>query len=156
MSETRGPAHIYETYIRAEPERIWTAITSAEFTRRYFHATNVASGWNVGDRVEFTYDDGTLVVEGEVQEVEKPRRLVYSWHVLYDDAMSKERPSRVAYEIEPLGTVCRLRVTHDDFDEDSLVYPQISAGWSAIICSLKSLLETGEPLEIAGNERRAA
>ena len=61
----------------------------------------------------------------------------------------------MAYDIEPLGNVCRLRITHDDFDCTSVVYPEISQGWSAIICSLKSLLETGEALTIAGNEEEA-
>ena len=156
MSEDTGPVYVYETYIRAAPERIWQAITTAEFTRQYFHATNIQSSWNVGERVEFTYDDGTLVVEGEVLEIDEPRRLVYSWHVLYDPEARKERPSRVAYDIEPLGKVCRLRITHDDFDRDSVLYPAISQGWSAIVCSMKSLLETGEALEIAGNEEEAA
>lgn len=156
MSEKSGLVHVYETFIRAEPERIWQAITSAEFTRQYFHRTHVSSSWNVGDRVQFTYDDGTEVVEGEILEIDPPRRLVYSWHVLYDPQAKQERPSRVAYEIEPLGSVCRLRIVHDDFDADSVVYPEISRGWSAIVCSLKSLLETGEALEIAGNEREAA
>ena len=156
MSENTGPAHVYETYIRAEPQRIWRALTSAEFTRQYFHTTNVASTWKVGDRVEFTYDDGTLVVEGELLEVDEPRRLVYSWHVLYNPEASTERPSRVSYDIEPLGNVCRLRITHDDFDRESVVYPEISQGWSAIICSMKSLLETGEALTIAGNKEEAA
>lgn len=156
MSDNTESVHIYETYIRADPARIWEAITTAEFTRQYFHTTNVKSSWNVGDRVEFTYDDGTLVVEGEVLEIDRPRRLVYSWHVLYNAEASKERPSRVAYDIEPLGNVCRLRITHDDFDATSVVYPEISQGWSAIVCSLKSLLETGEALTIAGNEEEAA
>ena len=51
-----------------------------------------------------------------------------------------------------MSDVCRLRVVHDDFDAGSKTYEQISQGWIGIICSLKSLLETGEPLQLAGNQ----
>ena len=71
-----------------------------------------------------------------------------------DSLLSSIRPpaSRVCFQIEPMGPVCRLRVIHDQFQPDSQVYEQIRQGWSAILCSLKSLLETGEALPIAGNE----
>ena len=46
MSE--GPDYLYETYIRTTPERLWEAITSAEFTRRYFHGMEIRSDWTVG------------------------------------------------------------------------------------------------------------
>ncbi len=139
--------HICETVIRAPAERIWDGLTLAEFTRQYFHATHIASDWKPGSPVEFRYDDGTLVVEGEVIEFERPRRLVYTWHVLYDEGLSREPHSRVAFDIEPVEGGCRLRVTHDEFPPDSAVYEQVSRGWSAIIESLKALLErkdTGE------------
>ena len=145
------PEHVYETFIRAEANDIWEAITSAAFTRRYFHAMAVKSSWTPGAPVRFVYEDGRTGVEGEVLEADAPTRLVYTWRFVYDEELAKERPSRVAYDIEAMGGVCRLRVTHDDFDPDSKVLPMMSQGWSAILCSLKSLLETGEPLPLAGN-----
>ena len=42
------PIHVYETFIKADPERIWEALTSAEFTKRYFQTTHIASEWTVG------------------------------------------------------------------------------------------------------------
>ena len=68
--------------------------------------------------------------------------------------LSAEPPSRVSFEIEPQGDggLCQLRIRHDRFEPGSQVYEQVRGGWSAIICSLKSLLETGEPLALAGNE----
>jgi hypothetical protein len=35
---------------------------------------------------------------------------------------------------------------HDDFDGETVTYRSISRGWAPILSSLKSLLETGEPL----------
>jgi uncharacterized protein YndB with AHSA1/START domain len=145
------PKHIYETYIRADAQTIWRAITTPEFTRQYFHAMAIESDWSVGAPVTFRYADGRIGCEGVLLEITPPRRLAYTWRFLFDAELAKERPSRVTFEIEPRGRVSVLRVTHDDFDADSKVYPMISKGWAEIVSSLKSLLETGQPLEIAGN-----
>lgn len=140
------PEHIYETYIRSTPERIWEAITTAAFTRQYFHNMLIESDWTTGAPVVFKYEDGRTGVEGEVLEAIRPTRLSYTWRFVFDETLAKERPSRVTFEIEPKGDVCCLRMTHDEFDADSKVLPMISQGWAPILCSLKSLLETGEPL----------
>jgi uncharacterized protein YndB with AHSA1/START domain len=146
------PEYIYETFIRATPEKIWEALTSAAFTSQYFHGTHIHSDWQPGSPVVFKGDDGNAVIEGEVLIADKPMRLSYSWRSLYDEELALERPSRVTFEIESLQGVCRLRITHDEFETGSKTYERVRQGWSAIICSLKSLLETNQPLPIAGNE----
>lgn len=146
------PVHMYETFIKASPERIWQALTTAEFTKRYFHATHVDSQWTVGAPVTLNYADGRPAVEGVLLTVDRPRTLSFTWHVLYAQTFSEEKPSRVTFRIEPLGEVSKLTVIHDEFEAGSALYPVISKGWSEILCSLKSLLETGEPLPLAGNQ----
>lgn len=150
------PEFMYETFIRATPEKIWEALTTAAFTSLYFHGTHVDSDWKTGSPVVFRGDDGTPLVEGEVLVADRPKRLSYTWHVLYDDELTKERPSRVTFELEPLPGVCRLRIVHDDFDVGSKTLEKVSQGWSSIICSLKTLLETGDALPLAGNEEKGA
>ena len=150
------PDFVYETYIRTTPERIWAAITTTEFTRRYFHQMTVESGWQVGDPMRFVYPDGRNCVEGEIIEADPPHKLVYSWRFVFDPELASEPASRVSYEIEQLGETCRLRVTHDQFPAGSKVLPNISKGWPPILCSLKSLLETGEPLTVTEREDEAA
>ena len=86
----------------------------------------------------------------------EPHRLpAYSWHNIHDEALRSECPSRVTFEIEPQGEKTgvpikevKLTVTHDDFPEDSKVFPRISSGWPAVLSSLKSLLENGTALEM--------
>jgi len=65
-----------------------------------------------------------------------------------NEAALKEHPSRVTFALEAYGKLTKLTLTHEDFAEDSVVVDGISKGWPAIMCSLKSLLETGEPLLI--------
>ena len=141
--------HVFQIYIRATPEQVWDAITQAEFTKRYFHATHVDSEWSVGSPVRYLYADGRVAVEGEVLEVDRPHRLIYSWHVLYHDEAAAEAPSRVTWELAPSGETTKLTMVHDRFPEGSVVYPEISTGWAGIISSMKSLIETNEPLAYA-------
>ena len=50
--------------------------------------------------------------------------------------------------IEPYGKLVKLTLTHEGFAEGSKFLEGISKGWPAILSSLKSILETGHPLEI--------
>ena len=64
----------------------------------------------------------------------------------YDPATAVERPSRVSWEIEKQGEVCRLTLVHDDFDGETKTYREVEHGWADILSGLKTLIETGQPL----------
>jgi len=137
----------YETYINASKDRVWDALTNAEFTSQYFFATKVESSWEAGAPVSYRYATGDgVAVEGEVIEVNPPDKLIISWHVLYDDDARKEDPSRVTFSLDEIGGQTKLRIVHDQFPEDTVVLPEISNGWPWVLASMKSLLETGEAL----------
>ena len=146
MAETLE--HLYELYIRASPEQIWEAITSGDVTRRYFHETRIESDWSVGSRVIYYNPDESVAVDGEVRACEPPRLLEYTWNVHYDPERAGEQPSIVRWELEAMGEQCRLTLVHR-FDEECKTYREVKSGWNAILSSMKSLLETGEPLSVA-------
>lgn len=110
---------------------------------------NIDSDWEAGSPVRYLYGDGRVDVQGEVLEVDRPNRLVYSWHALYNPQAAEETPSRVTWQIERAGGATKLTMVHDSFPQGSVVYPEISEGWAGIISSMKSLLETSEPLAYA-------
>lgn len=142
-----SPSHVFVTYIRTSPDKLWEAITSPDFTVQYFHETRIESKYEPGASVVYRNPDGSVAVDGEVLEAEVGRRLAISWHVNYDEEQSRERPSRVAFEIDPAGPeLCKLTVVHDDFDGETKTYRGVGEGWPWILHSLKSLLETGRPL----------
>jgi uncharacterized protein YndB with AHSA1/START domain len=143
------PDQVYELWIRTTPERLWQAITDGEWTQRYFHQTRIESDWRPGSAMVMWMDNGHKAVEGEILESEPYRRLSYTWGVRYNDEMAKEPPSRVSWEIEAHGEMCRLTLVHDRFPAGSLVAEQTAGGWMAILSNLKTLLETGEPLPIS-------
>lgn len=147
-----GPEFVYETYIRASAEKVWEALTTPEFTALYFHATQVESTWQAGDPVVYRYaSGGAIAVQGEVLVAEPPHKLVISWHVLYDEKAMQEAPSRVSFFVESLDGQTRLRIVHDRFPEESVVFDGIRSGWPWILSGLKSLLETGKALPPAAS-----
>ena len=78
------------------------------------------------------------------------RLLSYTFHVEFHEVFRRERPSRVIFELEPMGNEVKLTVTHDDFDPGSKVLEAVGNGWPLVLASLKSLIETGSPLAAAG------
>jgi len=142
------PKHVYEVYIRTTPEKLWNAITDPEFTKQYFYGTSVKTDWKVGSTVEHIDPNGVVALRGKVLEVSPPRRLVYTFVAMHDPAEAAERPSRVTWDIVPRGESCLLTLTHDDFDGETKTYFSVMKGWNPVLSGLKTLLETGRPLEI--------
>ena len=153
------PQFVYTTYIRTSPERLWQALTDPAFTRRYWGAVH-ATDWRTGSEMTWEYA-GVTVRDPEqvVLDAEPHRRLSYTWQTItpefakavgFDDdyfaKVSAEPRSKVTFEIEPAGEVVKLTVVHDGFEPGSLTLQSISQGWPWILSTLKSLLETDEPL----------
>ena len=149
MIATR-PTHVYEVYIRTTPERLWQAITDGADTARYFYGTIVSSSWLPGEPLVYTYPDGSPAADGVVLEVDPPTRLVHTFHALWDDDTTADRPHRMTWQITQLGDTCRLVVTHDEFEGETATFHSVQGGMSVILSGLKTLLETGQPLEIRG------
>jgi len=135
----------YVTYIATTPETLWKALLDGEFTRQYWGHENV-SDWQPGSKWEHRRADATraVVVLGEVVAASAPHHLIITWADPADKA-KKSRHSRVTFEIETVGKMARLTITHEDLDPDML--GKISLGWPRVLSSLKSLLETGRPLD---------
>ncbi|MBF9127631.1 metalloregulator ArsR/SmtB family transcription factor [Plantactinospora sp. S1510] len=157
MSE---PEFVYTTFINATPERVWQALTDPAFTSRYW-GVSFESDWQVGSEVVWGLPKGVRLVDPAqvVLEAEPYRRLAYTWHSLspefakaYDmdpaevAKLAEEPRTRVSFEIEPHGKVVRLTVVHGGFASGSALRDSIGGGWSELLSSLKTLLETGEPL----------
>jgi uncharacterized protein YndB with AHSA1/START domain len=141
MAETQ----VYEVFIRTTPQKLWQALTDGEVTRRYFFGETVHSDWKAGSAWHSTGPEGSRDVEGKVVESDPPRRLVVTWRVLYDPDLSSEL-SRVTYLIEKRGEVCKLAVTHELTEAPKTAKHVSKDGWTLILSTLKTLLESGEPM----------
>ena len=140
------PEFVYITYIETTPEKLWQALTEGDFTERYWFGQRIASDWHPGARFSFT-KEGATTIEGNLLTLDPPNRLVYTWDPASSEA-KRERVSRVTFDLEPRGKVVKLTVTHDNLDAGGKTLRDISGGWPMVLANLKSLLETGRPLDI--------
>ncbi len=141
---------VFEIYIKTTPERLWQAITDPDIRSKYNFGAAVRSDWTPGSRLEMgSANAPALLGEGEVLEVDPPRRLVHSMVALWSDEAKSEGTSRVTWEIEPVGDSCRLLLTHDQLRDDA--NSEIFGGWPMILSGLKTWLETGESLTTPGS-----
>jgi uncharacterized protein YndB with AHSA1/START domain len=148
---TAQSTQVYSIFLRATPEQVWEAITKPEFTTKYFYGSAIESVYEVGaSYIGWSGDRSQKLVEGEVIEVDRPRKLVTSWRALYDPETAAEPFSRVTWEIEADAGgegVTRLTVVHDELEGSPKTAESVAGGWSYVLSGLKTLVETGTPLQ---------
>jgi uncharacterized protein YndB with AHSA1/START domain len=141
---------VFEIYIRTTPERLWEAITDPDIRAKYNFGAGVTSDWKQGSKFEMGVERlGMALGEGEVLEVDPPRRLVHTMRALWSDEVKDEGFSRVTWDIEQIQDSCRLTLTHDQLREGA--NDQLYGGWPMILSGLKTWLETGELLTTPGS-----
>jgi uncharacterized protein YndB with AHSA1/START domain len=152
---------VYRVYVKATPRAVWDAITKPEWTQRYGHRGRTryelrpGGSYRAFGTEEMVAQGGPeVVVEGEVVESDPPRRLIQTWHPVWDPDTAGEPATRLSYEIRPEeGGVTRLTVIHDVEgapNAAAMVAGEIEGaggGWSYLLSDLKTLLETGRPME---------
>ena len=140
----KSPKQVYTTYIRSTSKKTWDAITKPEFTRKYWAGIANVSDWKKGSKWDHLAPKNEVWITGEVVESAPPKRLVLTWA---DPDELKDR-SRVTFEIEQVGDMVCLTVTHDNFKSGSKMAGKVAWGWPRVLSSLKSFLETGKGLNI--------
>jgi DNA-binding transcriptional ArsR family regulator/uncharacterized protein YndB with AHSA1/START domain len=139
--------HVHVVHIRTTPEKLWAALTQPELTRQYYYHTDVITDWKIGSRIEYlrVAPDGKkeIALAGEVLEFAPHTRLAHTFSFPSND----DEPTKVTYELEPIGEMVKLTMTHEGFAGETKTYQSIKGGWTPIFDGLKSLLETGKALE---------
>lgn len=158
-AKTKTETFVYATFIRTTPERLWEALTSGDFSQKYWFGFRFEVEKKTGGRVRILPPKGMEEHgdhAGEVLEWAPPLKLSYTWNVKDKPELAKKRDglSRVTYEITPMGPQVKLRLIHEnllpeDIEKDPNTFRGINNGWPAVISSLKSLLETGEAIAFA-------
>jgi len=154
VADGHGTMNLFEIYIKTTPERLWEAITDPGQRARYSFGVRTESDYETGSPYRSGVPGIVDIAEGENLEVDPPRRLVQSFRALWSEDVSSCGVSRVTWEIEPVGSSCRLRVTHDELPADAS--GELYGGWPMILSGLKTLLETGEALDTPGSLRYAS
>ena len=143
---TAQTTQVYNIFIKASPEQVWEAITTPEFTERYFYGVRIEM--TPERRRTWAYDGSEGFGDDPILEYDPPRRLVHGWHSKWNPELTAEEPSRVTWELEPQedGTTL-LTVVHDRLEGAPKTAASVAGpGWMRVLSGLKTLLETGEPL----------
>jgi uncharacterized protein YndB with AHSA1/START domain len=157
-TETAVTTQVYRIYVKATPEAIWEAITSPEWAVKYGYRAPVEYDLRPGGKYRAIASEQMLamgtpetMIDGEVIEVDPPRKLVQTWRPLWDPE-NVEAFTRVTWDIEEddFG-LTRLTVTHDleGAPKTAATVAGIGrlaeggGGWSWILSDLKTLLESG-------------
>ena len=148
-----GETAVFEIFIKTTPERLWEAITDPEQRAKYSFGVAVNSDWSENSSYEAGVPGVLEIAAGENLIVDPPRLLVQSFTALWSEEVKAIGATRVTWEIEPVGSSCRLTVVHDQLPEG--VNAEIYGGWPMILSGLKTLLETGELLDTPGSLRHA-
>ncbi|MAT07068.1 MAG: hypothetical protein CL424_18705 [Acidimicrobiaceae bacterium] len=163
--------HLLDRLIRASRDEVWTALTDPELTERYFFGTRIESSLRAGAKCRYVDADDHDVIDGTLETVDPPHRLVMTFRLLRSDELAAEPPSRVEWTLadaNDAGAVTRLSLRHGDLALSPATWEHARTGWPVVVDGLKTLLETGEPLppvdvaessidvaEIEGNWHRA-
>lgn len=160
---------IHRIFINATPERVWEAITTPEFSRLYGYTGDVSCDLTPGGHYEQRASEEMksmnmpdVVVTGEVLEADPPHRLVQTWGPVW---IQDEEPGTVTWEIEATADgATRLTLTHDLTGRPETAR-QVAGnpdpmgagggGWPWVLSGIKSVLETGQPMESGVWERQA-
>ncbi len=136
---------VYVTYIRTTPEKLWEALTGADFIRQYFFGVTFDTDWNVGSTWRMVHADGKVTDAGEVLEFTPPSRLALKWRNEFMPECTAEGYTHFLAEVEAYNDdVAKLSITHTSDVEHSNTIRAVSGGWPRILSNLKSLLENGQ------------
>ena len=156
-------AHVYQIYIAATPEQVWSAITESEWTRRYFHTTEFVEPPQPGQAVPYRrrrratgrrrHDRGNATTHRSEFLVASSR----PGTPFTTRSLEREPPSRVEWTVEWAGDgLTRVRLVHSNLEHSPLTWENVKDGWVWILDSMKTLLETGRPLPRVSEEEDLA
>lgn len=165
MSDDSGRAaperQVFRVYIQAPVQKVWDALTSSEFTTKYGYGGEVEVDLTPGGKylahttpAMKEMGMGDTAVTGKVIEADPPRRLVQTWVAAWHNEETTLTWDLTEYD----GGLTGLTLTHDCAGAPNTAMDvegtgnaaQGGGGWPWVLASLKTLLETGEPMVSAG------
>jgi uncharacterized protein YndB with AHSA1/START domain len=160
-STTTTTTLVNQVFIKADPQKVWDAITDPKWNERYgykcaseYDLRPGGSYRTLSSKAMLEHGAPEVLIKGEVIESDPPRKLVHTWHGDFGPDMSAEPATRLTYEIDEIAPgVSKLTVIHETEGAPNTLFtvsgqhPEAGGGWYWILSDLKTLLETGESIE---------
>jgi DNA-binding transcriptional ArsR family regulator/uncharacterized protein YndB with AHSA1/START domain len=143
MTETR-PDFVHQTMIRCTQDALWDALTRADQVGQYHFAGHSAQDGD-DNAIEVLRADGSVMLRQAVIKLTPKTRIEQTFEPHFIDGNAA--PSRIVFIIAPEGQHCLLTCEHYDLPEGQ---DGVREGWARHVASLKSWLETGQPIKLGG------
>lgn len=148
LTETDGgvmQTRSFTVYVAASSGQVWRALTDPELTRQFYFGLAVCSDWTPGATITFSAGEPASTLVGQVVHVDQGRRLVHSFGSGSGGDPAEDAQSWVSWELTDVEPgVARVSLTHDDLEHGPDA--ELDESWLRLLCSLKTLLETGAAL----------
>lgn len=124
--------------IGAPPERVFTALTSAEDVVKWWGSDDMyrttewtmpltpGAPWKASGRGA---DGVPFSVEGEIVEVDAPRKLVWTWRPAWDGGNT----TTITYRLEPIEGGTRVTLRHEGFGDRHESCRSHGQGWERVL-----------------------
>jgi len=144
----------YEFYIGGKPVYVWNALVSPTETKKIYYGSEIQSNFEVGSPLKYVEPgkDGqeTIYIHEKVLEFQPNKTFMHTYIIGDSYAVRHSKfKSRISYELEPFGVCTKLTVTHDQWTKGDPSYENTAKGWRKLLCVLKTLIETGKPLDLS-------
>lgn len=144
MTEARTQLrHDLDRLVTADIEDVWRVLTDPDEFQHYYDATGVESSWMPGEPVRFLDEDGEVVIEGTVVDVDAPHRLVHTFAFTErgDAAASGDAPTTVTWSLEPGDDGTHVALVHDGFTARTATWRSVEDGWEQVLDGLVDLFD---------------
>jgi len=144
-------AIVCEVDIAAPPERVFQAITDPAQARQWCnHPAFDIKLWEMdarhGGKWRFisretgstpnAYNVSEFDHHGEILEIDPPRLLVYTWLTNFHD--DPKRETVVRWELMPIATGTRLKLTHSGLAQEPKARKDYASGWPGMLQMIKN------------------
>jgi len=148
MSSSDAPESFHfasQLYIQAGAGRVWEALVDPALASHYYLAPLLYPLKKEGGHVAYGTEE-RAVISGVILDYRPGAALRHTFAFMQPDG-TRGSESTVLYDLEAIGDdLTLLRLIHGGL-ESRADFESISGGWPVILSSLKTLLETGSPLQ---------
>lgn len=138
------PDFIHQTVIRCSQDALWDALTKADQVAQHHFACSRAEGdASEGQPMRMMRQDGSTMLTQKFTKLQPKTRIESTFEPQFQDGT--EGISRFVMIIEPEGESCKLTCEHYDIPPE---HAGVRDGWARYAASLKSWLETGQPIKL--------
>lgn len=140
---SKGLVAKIEITIKAEPEKVWEALTKPEIVKEYLFGTNLVTDWTVGGPIIYKgeWEGKPYEDKGTVLEFTPTTKMVSTyWSVMSGLPDVPENYNTITYELEAVDGGTKLTLLQDNnATEEKRDHSQ--KNWTMVLEKMKEILE---------------